>query len=372
MVLPGGRASRVREIVTQDGSLAEAAAGDSVILCLEDELDVSRGDMIVRRRNLAEVADRLECTLCWLNEKPLDPAATYIVQHTSRETRGRIAEINYRIDVDTLHREPARTLQLNDIGRVTLETSQPLCCDPYTLNRATGGLILIDPRTNGTVAAGMIRRPAQALSEVVHRGAERARSTDVTWEGAAITLPAREARNGHEAAVLWFTGLSGAGKSTIARLLEQRLFALGVQTFSLDGDNVRHGLNGDLGFSPADRTENIRRVAEVAKLAFEHGHIVLCTFISPFLRDRAFARSLAPEGRFIEIYVKCDVETCATRDPKGLYARALRGEIPEFTGISSPYEVPLAPELVIETAIQSPEEVVETILAALRTRGVLT
>ena len=243
--------------------------------------------------------------------------------------------------------------------------------DPYRLNRATGGFILIEPHTNQTVAAGMIRREAQELQEVVHREPERERSSNVSWEQAAITRASREARNGHQAAVLWFTGLSGSGKSTVARLLERQLFALGAQTFTLDGDNVRHGLSGDLGFSAADRTENIRRVAEVAKLAFDHGAIVLCTFISPFRADRRFARSLLPVGRFVEIYVKCDVEVCKQRDPKGLYAKALHGAIPEFTGVSSPYEEPSAPELVVETATRTAEEIVATILAELRSRGLL-
>jgi bifunctional enzyme CysN/CysC len=369
LILPSGQMSRVREIVVYGGTLAEAAAGDSVILRLADELDVSRGDMIVRRHNLPLVADRLECTLCWMSEEPLRLGAPYIVQHTTRQVIGQISTLNYRIDVDTLHREPAATLQLNEIGRVLLETARPLCCDPYAVNRATGGFILIDPSTNNTVAAGMIRRAAQ--NGIVAFQPPRPHSSDVAWEEATISRAAREARNGHAAAVLWLTGLSGSGKSTIARLLERRLFTQGVQTFRLDGDNVRHGLNGDLGFSPADRQENIRRVAEVAKLAFEHGAVVLCTFISPFRRDRDFARSLIPAGRFFEIYVKCDVATCEARDPKGLYARARRGEIPEFTGVSSPYEEPTAPELIADTETRSAEEIVEEILALLRARGIL-
>lgn len=369
LVLPSGQMSRVREIIVYGRTLAEAAAGDSVVLRLADEIDVSRGDMIVRRHNLPLVADRLECTLCWMNEEPLRLGVPYIVQHTTRQVIGQITTLNYRIDVDTLHREPAATLQLNEIGRVLLETARPLYCDPYVMNRATGGFILIDPSTNNTVAAGMIRRAAQ--NGIVALQPPRPHSSDVAWEEATISRAAREARNGHAAAVLWLTGLSGSGKSTVARLLERRLFTQGVQTFRLDGDNVRHGLNGDLGFSPADRQENIRRVAEVAKLAFEHGAVVLCTFISPFRRDRDFARSLIPAGRFFEIYVKCSVATCEARDPKGLYARARRGEIPEFTGVSSPYEEPTAPELIADTETRSAEEIVEEILALLRARGIL-
>ncbi|MDQ1301564.1 MAG: bifunctional enzyme CysN/CysC, partial [Chloroflexota bacterium] len=369
MVLPSGQTSRVCEIIAPAGPAAEAAAGDSVILRLADELDISRGDMIVRRHNVPQMADRLECSLCWLSETPLNRRADYIVQHTTRQTRGRITDLNYRIDVDTLHREPAETLRLNEIGRATLATGGPLAFDPYALNRATGGFILIDPISHATVAAGMIRRAAEAETGALQP--PRPHSRDVSWEGAAVTQATREARNGHRAAALWFTGLSGSGKSTIARLLEQRLFALGVQTFSLDGDNVRHGLNGDLGFSATDRRENIRRVAEVTKLAFEHGAIVLCSFISPFRRDRAFARSLIPAGRFFEIYVRCDAATCAARDPKGLYARAQRGEIPEFTGVSAPYEAPDAAEIVLDTKNQPVEALVAQLLAKLRAWDVL-
>ncbi|MFM7172884.1 MAG: sulfate adenylyltransferase subunit CysN [Caldilinea sp.] len=372
VVLPSGKTSRVRTLTTLDGDLAEAAAGDAVVLTLEDEIDISRGDMIVRRNNLPQSASQFECILCWLSEKPLDVQGSYILQHTTRQLRAFVAELNYRIDVDTLHREAATTLQLNDIGRVRLTTTQPLFYDPYQINRATGSFILIDPFTNATVAAGMIRRRAQELDELVGSEPERSRSSNVVWESSTLTRAMREERNRHKGGILWFTGLSGSGKSTVARLLERRLFAAGVQTFSLDGDNVRHGLNGDLGFSAADRKENIRRVAEVAKLALEHGHLVLCTFISPFAADRAFARSLTPAGRFLEIYVKCTLEVLKRRDPKGLYARALRGEIPEFTGVSSPYEEPAAAELVVETDVCSTEEIVEAIWEELLRRGILS
>ena len=260
VVLPSGRTSKVRSITTMAGELPEAAAGDSVILTLEDEIDISRGDMLVRRNNLPQTAHQFECILCWMDEEPLNLQNTYLLQHTTRQVRAYVSELNYRIDVDTLHRSPAHTLQLNEIGRVKITTTQPLFYDPYQLNRATGAFILIDPYTNNTVAAGMIRRQAQELEDIVSQEGTRQRSTNVVWESTAITRGMREERNGHKAAVLWFTGLSGSGKSTVARLLERRLFAAGVQTFYLDGDNVRHGLNGDLGFSAADRKENIRRV----------------------------------------------------------------------------------------------------------------
>ncbi|RIK47155.1 MAG: bifunctional sulfate adenylyltransferase subunit 1/adenylylsulfate kinase [Chloroflexi bacterium] len=372
VVLPSGKTSKVRGIHFLDQELQEAAAGDSVILTLEDEIDISRGDMIVRRNNLPQIGDQLECTLCWLNEEPMNPSGAYILQHTTHQVRAFISGLNYRIDVDTLHRDPAHTLNLNEIGRVQITSTRPIFFDPYKLNRSTGSFILIDPYSNVTVAAGMIRRRARTLDEVIAANPERRRSANVVWEGTHITREMRERRNGHRAAVLWFTGLSGSGKSTVARQLEKRLFEQGCQTNYLDGDNVRHGLNGDLGFSPADRKENIRRVAEVARLGFEHGNLTLCTFISPFKADREFARSLLPAGRFIEVYVKCDLDVCKRRDPKGLYAKALAGEIPEFTGVSSPYEEPERPEILVETDVQSVDDIVETILEELRRRGLLS
>ncbi|HMN30435.1 MAG TPA: sulfate adenylyltransferase subunit CysN [Caldilineaceae bacterium] len=372
VVLPSGRQSKVKAVVSFEAELEEAFAGDSVILTLEDELDVSRGDMIVRMRNLPQVANQLECTLCWMNEEPMNPKGSYILQHNTRQVRAYITELNYRIDVDTLHREATETLHLNEIGRARITTTQPLFFDPYALNRATGSFILIDPTSNTTVAAGMIRRRARDLDEVVAQQTARQRSANVTWDSSQISRELRERQNGHKAAVLWFTGLSGSGKSTVARMLERRLYELGCHTFYLDGDNVRHGLNGDLGFSEKDRKENIRRVAEVARLGFDHGSITFCTFISPFQTDREFARSLLPHGRFVEIYVKCDLEVVKRRDPKGLYAKALRGEIPEFTGVSSPYEEPTNPELVMETDVQSVEDSVSQIVDYLVRQGIIT
>jgi bifunctional enzyme CysN/CysC len=371
IVLPSGKSSKIKSIVTYESELAEARAGDSVILTLNDEIDISRGDMIVRRNNLPQVANQLECILCWMNEEPLNPSGSYILQHTTRRVRAFINELNYRVDVDTLHREAATTLHLNEIGRVKITTTQAIFFDPYRLNRSTGNFILIDPATNVTVAAGMIRRRARTVDEVISQEPARQKSTNVIWESSQLTREMREIQNGHQAAVLWFTGLSGSGKSTVARQLERRLFELGCRTFYLDGDNVRHGLNGDLGFSAEDRNENIRRVAEVARLSFEHGNLTLCTFISPFAQDRAFARSILPQGRFIEVFVKCDVEVCKRRDPKGLYAKAMRGEILEFTGVSSPYEEPQNPELVVETDLQSADELVDRIIDYLLRQGIL-
>ncbi|MEZ4711338.1 MAG: sulfate adenylyltransferase subunit CysN [Caldilineaceae bacterium] len=375
VVLPSGRESRVKSIATLGGDLGEAAAGDSITLTLADEIDVSRGDMIVRKNNLPTVSNRIECILCWMNEEPLNPNASYILQHTTHQVRAFVSELNYRIDVDTLHREPANTLHLNEIGRAKITTTRPLYFDPYRLNRSTGNFILIDPNTNVTVAAGMIRRRARDLDEVVAREpeptTERQRSSDVVWESTTVTRDMRERRNGHRAAVLWFTGLSGSGKSTVAKALEKRLHDMRCHTMMLDGDNVRHGLNGDLGFSDADRKENIRRVGEVAHLFFENGNLALCTFISPFRADRELARTLIPADRFLEIFVKCDLEVCKRRDPKGLYAKALAGQIKEFTGISSPYEEPTHPEIVVETDLHSVEECVSQIIDELTRRGLL-
>ena len=340
-------------------------------LTLEDEIDISRGQHDRAPRNVPQISTALECTLCWMNEEPLNPHTDYILQHTTRQVRAHVKELTYRIDVDTLHREPAHTLDLNEIGRVSLTTTQPIFFDSYQANRATGNFILIDPYTNNTVAAGMIRRTDTELAEVIVQEAERPRSTNVVWEHTTVGRELREERQGHKAAVLWFTGLSGSGKSTIAQHLERRLFAMGCQVIYLDGDNVRHGLNGDLGFSAEDRKENIRRVAEVAKLTFENGMLTLCAFISPFAAERQFARSLVPEGRFVEIYVKCDLEVAKRRDPKGLYAKALRGEIRGFTGVDEAYEPPQNPELTVDTVNKTPEEHVDEIVYFLKQKRLI-
>jgi len=365
VVLPSGLRSRVKTLVAFGEEKAEAVVGDSVVMTLADEIDISRGDMIVRTQNLPQRSNQVDATICWMSETPLNLQTSYWLQHTTRLVKTFVSELNYKIDVDTMHRESADTLELNDIGRVQLTTTQPLFYDRYQLNRATGSFILIDPYTNNTVAAGMIRGKTRQVGDLVDKEshtaqppAGRKHSSDVVWQQVGIIRERREQQNGHQGAVLWFTGLSGAGKSTVARKLEQRLFELG-------GDNMRHGLNGDLGFSDADRTENIRRVAEVARLGFEHGNIVLCGVISPFRSDRDFARSLILPGRFFEIFVKCDLDVCKRRDVKGLYAKAISGEIKNFTGISSPYEEPPQPELVVETDLHSPDEIVEQIVTEL-------
>lgn len=378
MVLPSKQRSRIRSVDSFEGPLEEAGAGDSVALTIEDELDISRGDMIVRPLNLPTVGTELDATLCWMSEEPMKPGTQYWVRQTTREVQGFISRLVYRIDVDTLHREKGVDhFELNDIGRIHLATAQPLFFDRYQLNRETGSFILIDPHTNTTVAAGMIRGAVRTEEDIPEEVAsadarERSVSPDVVWEGWNIPLPQREARAGHKAAVLWFTGLPASGKSTIARAVERRLFARGCQTMLLDGDQVRHGLNGDLGFTPEDREENIRRVGEVGALFFRAGHIVICTFVSPFKADRDRARSLVPEGRFVEVFVDTPLEECERRDPKGLYARARAGEIAHMTGISSPYEAPENPEIRVETVGREVDEMVDGIVEALSRKGILS
>lgn len=377
VAFPSGLTSTVKSIVTMQGELDEAITGDSVVLTLEDEIDISRGDMIVRQGNLPRKDNRIDATICWMSETPFDPKASYQLMHNTRLVRAMVTKLNYKIDVDTMKREDAAGLSLNEIGRVQLTTTQPLFFDTYNKNRNTGSFILIDLATNNTVAAGMIRgasREVDDLRDVTadEQAIRRLRSENVVWDAGSVSLEERERLNGHQGAVLWFTGLSGSGKSTIAKALERKLYEMNVRTMFLDGDNLRHGLNGDLGFSAEDRAENVRRVAEVAALGFAHGSVVLASFISPYARDRDFARSIVPDGRFFEVYAKCDIEVLKRRDPKGLYAKALAGEILNFTGISAPYETPQEPELFIETDVDSPDTLVDRLVKMLIGKGIIS
>jgi bifunctional enzyme CysN/CysC len=274
-----------------------------------------------------------------------------------------VTRIDYRIDVDTLHREPVSALGLNEIGRVEITTGQPICFDSYRVNVATGGFILVDPDTDATVAAGMIR--GEVREGPFPPGSKR---SDVVWEDWNVPRADRERQNRHHAAVVWLTGLSGSGKTTIAREVERQLFERGCHTMLLDGDQLRHGLCRDLTFSPSDRAENIRRAGEVARLFFEQGCIVLCAFVSPYTEDRARARALLPAGRFLEVFVKASVDTCRRRDPKGLYARAGSGQVTHLTGVSAPYEEPVAPELTLDTESLSATEAAALILRELESR----
>ncbi len=366
VVLPSNQSSRIRTVEQAGVAVPEAIAGDAVVLTLEDEIDVSRGDMIVRRHNLPVMSPHFDAMLCWMAEMPLDIRQQYLLRLTTRTTRAFVSQVEYSMDVDTLHRRVGSGLAWNDIGRVRIAAAQPVFFDPFGHNPETGSFILIDPFTHMTVAAGMIRGEARDLA-IESARPKRPISPGAVWEPWNIPREQREIRNGHHAAVLWFTGLSGSGKSTLARSLERRLFAAGCRTMLLDGDQLRHGLCGDLGFSPADRMENIRRAGEIARLFFEHGNIVLCSFVSPFRDDRRRARELIVPGRFFEIFVDCSLEECRRRDAKGLYA----SDTQQLTGISQPYEPPLDPEFVAPTGAQTAEQLADKLFDLLRQRQIL-
>ena len=379
VVLPEGTPAVVASVATFDGPLAEARAGDAVVVTLDRDVDAGRGQMLVRPGNRPDTTVALDAMLCWMAEAPLVPGRRYRLRHTTREVAAAVEAVVYRIDVDTLHREAAETLALNDIGRVRISTAEPVSVDPYEVNRETGAFVLFDADTFDTVAAGMVRGPArddespgdEALAEV----SERRVSPDVVWDGPNVTRDEREAAQGHAAAVVWFTGLPASGKSTVARAVERRLFAAGVRTALLDGDQVRHGLSGDLGFSAADRTEILRRVGEVAALLAEAGLVVLCTFVSPLREDRAAVlarlRRDLPPGRVVEVHVDADLDTVRARDPKGLYARADRGDLPGLTGVGAPYEAPAAPAVRLDTARQSVDASVEAVVGHLVRAGLI-
>jgi bifunctional enzyme CysN/CysC len=363
VILPSGRGTRIKSIHTGDGVVTDAGVGQAVVVTTTDEVDISRGDMIVRPGNLPTVASRIDAYLCWMDAEPLAVNRAYVMMHTTRQLQAFVTRIRYRLDVDTLHRQPAETLALNDIARVEITGGQPLAFDSYRTNMATGGFILIDPTSHATVAAGMIRGRADDASPRP--------KTPAAAEEWNVPRPAREHANRHRAAVVWLTGFSGAGKTTIAREVERLLFAAGCQTMLLDGDQLRRGLCADLGFSPQDRRENIRRAGEVAKLFFEQGCIVLCAFVSPYRQDRAEVRALFPPDRFAEVFVSTSLETCRARDPKQLYAGAATGRVAEFTGVSAPYEEPRSPELTIETERVSVAQAAESILDYLRSADVI-
>jgi bifunctional enzyme CysN/CysC len=372
VVLPGGQHSKIAGIDSFDGPVEEAFPPMSVAIRLTDDIDVSRGSTIVRTQNQPTVSARFECLMCWMSEQPLSPSRRYLVKHTTRTAMVGRAEVRYRIDVESLRREEgATTLQLNDLARVHLELSSPLVFDSYRRNRVTGSLIMIDEATNETVAAGVILDTEVEAEDVA---AVSERSPNVKWQGSRVTRTQRWHELGHGGATLWFTGLPGAGKSTVAAAVEERLLSLGRPAFLLDGDNLRHGLNGDLGFDENARTENVRRTAHVAKLLAESGTMSLVSLVSPYAADRQTAAALhdADDLAFIEIFVDAPLEICEQRDPKGLYARARAGELTGMTGVGAPYEAPVDPDLVLGSDGETVEEEVERVMELLAARGLIS
>ena len=357
-VLPSGRQSTVARIVSFDGDLPEAVHGQSVTLTLADEIDISRGDVICAAGDPAGLADQFEAHVVWMSEEPLLPGRSYLVKLGASTLGASIAAPKYLVDVNTLEHLAAKTLQLNETGVCVLTLDRAVAFDPYAQNRDMGSFIVVDRLSNQTVGAGMLHFALR-------------RSQNIHWQALEVDKRARVRMNGHRPGVLWFTGLSGSGKSTIANLVERRLHALGTRTYLLDGDNVRHGLSKDLGFTAADRVENIRRIGEVARLMVDAGLIVLTAFISPFRSERELARGMVDDGEFVEIFVDTPLEVVERRDPKGLYRKARRGELKNFTGIDSPYEVPEAPELHIDTTRSDPERAADAIVEYLARHGII-
>ena len=341
-----------------DPEFGEYATGQAVTLTLADEVDIARGDLLAPPTARPAVADQFAAHVIWMKEEPLVPGRSYWLKLGTRTVPATVTALKHRIEVDHGAHVAARTLGLNEIGYCNLSTAQPIAFDPYRVSRETGGFILIDRFTNETAGAGMIDFALRRASNI-HRQAE------------TVSAGERASLKGQQPAIVWFTGLSGAGKSTIANRLEQKLLALGGHTMLLDGDNVRHGLNRDLGFTDVDRVENIRRLGEVAKLMADAGLLVICAFISPFRADRQMAREIASPHDFIEVFIDTPLEECMRRDPKGLYAKAKSGAIPNFTGLDSPYEAPVNPELRLGTVGQDPEALADSLIATLRERGIV-
>ena len=358
-ILPSGKTSAVARIVTWDGDLPSASAGDAVTLTLRDDIDASRGEAVVAEGDPPEQADQFHVSLVWMSEEPLLPWRGYLVKIGSRTVVGQVTDIRYRVNVDDLSHLAAKRLELNEIGVVNLNLDRPVPFEAYSKSKAFGGFILIDRLSNATVGCGMIDYALR-------------RSANIQWQHIEVDRQARASLMRQKPCVLWFTGLSGSGKSTLANLIEKRLHAAGNHTYLVDGDNVRHGLNKDLGFTPEDRVENVRRVGEVARLMADAGLIVLVSLISPFRSERQMARERLDTGEFIEVFVDTPLEECERRDPKGLYRKARAGTLKNFTGIDSPYEAPLNPELVLKTMDVSPEKLVDRVMEELRKRRIIS
>ncbi|HSC07907.1 MAG TPA: sulfate adenylyltransferase subunit CysN [Steroidobacteraceae bacterium] len=361
MALPSRRTSRVRSIGTYDGELEEAQAGQAVTVTLEDEIDISRGDVLVHSDRSPSVGDRFDAHLIWMADAPLLPGKQYEFKLGPRYVNGTVELIHHRIDVNDRSEHAARELKLNEIALCRVVLNEQVAFDAYDTCRSTGGFVVVDRLQHGTVGAGMIRRAAS------HAMAERA--GNLFWQPTRVSREQRANQKGQQPCILWLTGLSGAGKSTVANALEQMLHLRGQHSYLLDGDNVRHGLNKDLDFTDAGRVENIRRIGEVAKLFVDAGLIVVTAFISPFRSDRELVRKLVNEGEFVEIHVSTPIEVCEQRDPKGLYAKARTGSIKNFTGVSSPYEAPENPELNLDTSQLSVQESVARIISYLEATG---
>jgi bifunctional enzyme CysN/CysC len=358
VVAASGRTTFIKELLTYEGAQPSARSGDAITITLTDEVDVARGDMLVGEASRPEVSDQFAAHLIWMSDQALMPGRSYLARIGTRTTAVTVTGIKYKIDPNTREHLAAPTLGLNDIGVCNLATAAPVAFDPYRRNRKTGCFIMIDRSTNQTVGAGMIDFGLR-------------RGVNLPWQPLLVGRTERAAIKGQRAAIVWFTGLSGAGKSTIANIVEQRLHAMGHHTTMLDGDNVRHGLSRDLGFTEADRVENIRRSGEVARLMAEAGLIVLCSFISPYRAERIGVRNLVGDGEFIEVFVDTPIEECMKRDAKGLYAKAKAGLIKNFTGFDAPYEAPLAPEVHLQTIHEKPDQAAQRVIEALVQRNII-
>ncbi len=357
IVAKSGKSTRIRRIVAQGGDLPVAVSGQAVTLVLGDEVEASRGNMLAAPASRPQVSDQFSANVVWFDEDGLKPGRSYMLRTETDQAGATVTELKYRLNVNNFAREAAKSLEMNEVGVCNISTQSPVAFDTFAENRTTGAFILIDRMTNATVGAGMILHGLR-------------RAENIHWQSLDVNKQERALAKNQRPGVFWFTGLSGSGKSTIANLFEKKLHAEGRHTYILDGDNVRHGLNRDLGFTDADRVENIRRVAEVAKLMADAGLIVIVSFISPFRAERRMAREMIEKGEFIEVFVDTPFEECARRDPKGLYARALSGELKNFTGVDSPYEAPETPEIHLRTLGRAPDEMVETLETWLRERDI--
>lgn len=352
IALPSAKTSIVKSIIGTKSEKQEAKAGEAITLCLENEIDISRGDVLAKEKDRPETTDQFQAHIIWMHDEPMLPGRPYLVKTTNKTTEGVISELRHKVNVNSLEHESAKVLELNEVGLVNVNLNQSIAFDSYGENKAMGSFIVIDKFTNSTVACGMINFGLR-------------RASNVHWQAVDVHKESRASQKHQQAKLLWFTGLSGSGKSTIANLVEKKLHAMGKHTYLLDGDNVRHGLNKDLGFTDADRVENIRRVGEVSALMIDAGLIVLTAFISPFRAERQMVREMVGEGEFIEIFVDTPLEVCEQRDVKGLYKKARAGDLKNFTGIDSPYEKPESAEIIVNTVDNSADEAAELIVSKL-------